>query len=225
MVAVKKGDKKGFLVATGECRRSPTNHLLFEYRCLICGTGTTWKRASESTGVSCGCLKSLHGKIWASCYVETSDPDHAKALHALRYQEELQKIASRVFQGEPEKETRPAELDGESDHPMEVGLEEAPEPPVSETLAAALTDGSMPSEEKTSEAPSILEKFGVAPRPERVRKPRKPREKAAKTRKEVAQPVAVEERQAESPTMADEQPMTEPSVKTPSADESTPSCS
>lgn len=180
-----KGERRGFLIATGNSKSSPSKHRLFEYRCLLCDEGTTWKRASTMLGVSCGCLKKIHASLWMKCVADAPTHEERLKLHQQRFAEKVAELNQMVDEkiGKMEQE-KSVDESGIRDIPVE----EAPDP---------LTPKSNPSREDTPPLPPT-------PVVQKPRKPRKPREKAAVGRKSAA-----EERQDESPTMVVEQPTNE----------------
>lgn len=203
MATVKEGDRRGFLVATGRERSSSSRHRHYEFRCLACGDGVVWKRGSDFSGRSCGCLKSLHGSIWASALRDAPTFDVAKVLRSERYEAAVQEIRRKI---EEMAQKSPA---GESDHVTSSdAMEAVPEPPTP----------SLATEEALELPPSWGE-------PVKVKKPRKPREKSAKGRK--VQPAVCEEPQHTPSTVAESTTVESPeaSIKTTDVAEPTPSCS
>lgn len=72
------GTIQGFLVSTGKSRTDGRRRL-WQFRCLVCGTGYVWKRASSTHGVSCGCLRSHFSSMWIKICQQYIDREEAKA--------------------------------------------------------------------------------------------------------------------------------------------------
>lgn len=56
MSKIAEGTIREYLVATGRCKTTPSQHLIYEFHCLVCLQQTAWKRHIDPTK-SCGCLR------------------------------------------------------------------------------------------------------------------------------------------------------------------------
>jgi len=119
MAGVEKGQRRGFLKATGRKKTSPSHHMVYEYECLACGDGISWKRANDNSGISCGCIKQARFRIWVDCFMLRLPREEILAEFRRRYSLLLEETAAAI----EAKEKGQQEPDESHRHVTEVGAE------------------------------------------------------------------------------------------------------
>ncbi len=185
MTRIPKGERRGFLEATGRERVSPSGHIVYEFNCLACGLGTTWKRYSDKSGLSCGCLKRARFAIWVSCFLERLPYNETLAKYKVRhaaFMEEVTAALQAKEKGQQETDTASAV--------MEVDTVSVDTPPTADPKA---------------EAPKKEKKPRKKPTKPRVKKSKLP---VAETPSE-EHPVENPTNSVDSPTVETSEPLSE----------------